>query len=1081
MNISEKLIREHCSDIIFERGESYYKSGKVVDFTVEKEYHRNGGFTSYTIEASVEESYFDEHYVEVMLNDKSGFMSANCGCPFFIDNHRKLGFCKHVVAVLLKFVREYYKENEISSAKSKLDKLLRDIKYSTLKLSDIKRNLKLEVNYSYNLYENLSSSLELKVGLDKTYVVKNIKQFLQAIERMQELEFGKNFIFRPLEQQFSQDDRKVIEFLLEVSEIDYMIDKEDGRNSSLLSGKRVYILDRQLGRLFSLLKDREIGAVIQGKQYQNVQILYEDMPLEFQMLKEKNEIVLDHGEEVPRPLSGNGKFFFYQGNIYVPSNEQLRLYVPLYNVFMGERSRKIQFDIGDGHRVASYLIPSLKAISKNMKLDSSMEESFYEAPLISKIYLDKDYRGITAEVKFNYGDIELNALKDDTIESTDGILLRDISKEAVVISGMESFGFRRNQEIYCMENEDELLEFLTDGLEKLKGFSEVYYSDAFKNMRIYNSSHVSGGIRVNSEELLEFTFGMEGVNPREIRNILQAVRQKKKYYRLKEGGFVDLQDQGIKNVVGMFDYLNINEKEFFNKGSAIISKYNALYIDEELKDELGGFRKDYSFKSLMENMKGLKEVDFNLPANLDNIMRGYQKEGFRWLKTLAHYGFGGILADEMGLGKTLQTIAFIATEKTNKPSLIVAPTSLVYNWQAEAERFSPELRTVVISGNPEERETLRNELSQYDMVITSYPLLRRDIEHYKEMEFKYCILDEAQHIKNPASQSTNAVKAVKADGYFAITGTPLENSLTELWSIFDFIMPGYLFNHSKFVERYEMPIIRNEDEDALTALNRHITPFILRRLKKQVMAELPPKIEQKLIVDMTEEQRKLYTAYLYSARQEIQEEVLAGSFNNSRIRILSILTRLRQICCDPAVFIENYTGSSGKMEALEELLEQVISQGHRVLIFSQFTSVLKNIASRLDMRNIEYLYLDGSTPAAERGSLVKSFNSGSTPVFLVSLKAGGTGLNLTGADVVIHFDPWWNPAVENQATDRAHRIGQRKTVEVIKLIARDSIEEKIYSLQEKKKEVFDKVIDDGEKAAGMLVKMDAEDIMNILK
>ncbi|MDP4089861.1 MAG: SNF2 helicase associated domain-containing protein, partial [Bacillota bacterium] len=579
MNISEKLIRENCNEVIFERGESYYKGGKVVDFSVEKEFHRGGGFTAYTIEASVEESYFDEHYVEVLFNDKSGVMSASCGCPFFIDNHRKMGFCKHVVAVLLKFFREYYKENEQSSTRNKLDKLLKDIKYTTLKLSDIKRTLKLEINYNYDLYENLSSSFEFKVGLEKTYVVKNIKQFLQAVERVQELEFGKSFVFKPLEQQFSAEDRKIIEFLLEISEIDYLIDKEEGRNSSLLTGKRVCILDRQLGRFFSLLREREIDASIQGRQFKNVRVLYEDMPLEFQMTKGREGILLDHGEDIPRPLSGNGKFFFYKGNIYAPTNEQLRLYVPLYNVFMGERSRKIQFDLGDGHRVASYLIPSLKAISKSFDLDSSMEESFYEAPLITRIYLDKNFKGITAEVKFCYGDVEISALQDETVEGKDGILLRDISGEALVISGIESFGFRRDAENFRMENEEDLMQFLVEGADKLKEFSEVYYSDAFRNMRIYNSSSVVGGIRVNSEDLLEFTFGMEDINPREMKSILQAVRQKKKYYRLKDGGFVDLQDQGIKDVVGILDYLNINEKEFFSKGSTVISRYNALFID----------------------------------------------------------------------------------------------------------------------------------------------------------------------------------------------------------------------------------------------------------------------------------------------------------------------------------------------------------------------------------------------------------------------------------------------------------------------------------------------------------------------
>lgn len=1081
MNISEKLIKEHSSSIIYERGEEYYKSGKVSDLKVEREYHKNGGFYTYDIEASVEASYFDEYFVEIMLNDRSGFMTVNCDCPFFCDNHRKLGFCKHVVAVMLKFIKEYYQKSEALYGKNKLDKLLRDIKYNTLKLSDIKKTLKLDINYNYNLYENMNSSLELKVGLDKTYVVKNMKQFLQAIERVHELEFGKGFSFKPLEQQFSSEDKKLIEFLLEINEVDYIIDNGEGRSTSLISGKRVYFIERQLSRFFSLIKDREINGTIQGEQYNNIRVLYEDMPLDFEMSRSKEEIILKHGEEVPRPLSGNGKFFFYKGNIYVPSNEQLRMYVPLYNIFMSERSRRIQFDLGDGHRVASYLIPGLRSISESFKLDSTMQESFYEEPLVTKIYLDKDNQGISADVKFCYGNIEIGALKEETVESAEGILLRDISKESLVISGIESFGFRKSKENFVMEKDEDLLRFLEEGLEKIKEFSEVYYSQAFKNMRVYNSRHVKGGIRVNSGELLEFNFEMEDINPKELKSILLAARQKKKYYKLKDGGFVNLQDQGLRNIVGMIDYLNINEKELFSSGSTTISKYNAFFLDQVLGDELQSFKKDYSFKQLIKDIKEENSIDFTLPEHLSGIMRNYQKDGFKWLKTLAHYGFGGILADEMGLGKTLQTIAFIASEKSDKPSLIIAPTSLIYNWQSEVERFAPELRTIVITGNPEDRENLRRDIDKYDMVITSYPLIRRDVESYKELDFKYCILDEAQQIKNPASQSTNAVKKIKAEGYFALTGTPLENSLTELWSIFDFIMPGYLLNHNRFLERYEIPIIRGEDEEVLASLNKHIQPFILRRLKKDVVSELPPKIEHKLVVDMTEDQKKLYNAYLLSAKETVETEFLAADSNRNKFQLIALLTRLRQICCDPSVFIENYEGESGKINALEELLEEVLDQKHRVLIFSQFTTVLKNIAQRLESKGIKYTYLDGNTPAEERSNLVKSFNAGSTDVFLISLKAGGTGLNLTGADVVIHFDPWWNPAVEQQATDRAHRIGQKKTVEVIKLIARDSIEEKIYNLQEKKKQVFEKVVEGSSGEVSLISKLSETEIRELFE
>ncbi len=342
-------------------------------------------------------------------------------------------------------------------------------------------------------------------------------------------------------------------------------------------------------------------------------------------------------------------------------------------------------------------------------------------------------------------------------------------------------------------------------------------------------------------------------------------------------------------------------------------------------------------------------------------------------------------------------------------------------------------------------------------------------------------LDEAQNIKNPQSLNAQSVKSIKANNYFALTGTPVENSLTELWSIFDFIMPGYLLNYRRFYAKYEYPIVKDKNEEALKELNNHIKPFILRRLKKHVTKELPSKIEHNIVVNMTEEQKKVYASFAESAKEEFYKEIKEKGFNKSKIKILSIITRLRQICCDPSTFIENYEGSNGKIETLLDIINSSINEGHKILLFSQFTSVLKNIAEVFKVNNINYLYLDGSTKANVRGSLVKDFNNGNGDIFLISLKAGGTGLNLTSADIVIHFDPWWNPAVEDQASDRAHRIGQKKTVEVIRLIAKGTIEEKIYKIQQKKKEIIDKVIDKNIDEEVLLSSMEEDEIQELFK
>ncbi|MBR2472258.1 MAG: DEAD/DEAH box helicase, partial [Clostridia bacterium] len=470
------------------------------------------------------------------------------------------------------------------------------------------------------------------------------------------------------------------------------------------------------------------------------------------------------------------------------------------------------------------------------------------------------------------------------------------------------------------------------------------------------------------------------------------------------------------------------------------------------------------FNDFVSKFENVSFEDYEIPKDMEHILRPYQKTGFKWLKLLASFGLGGILADEMGLGKTLQAIAFVKSEyeKTKKPTLIVAPTSLLYNWYNEIKKFSPDSSVCIISGDPAERKALAADIDKYCFVITSYGLLRRDAALYANASLAYCIIDEAQQIKNPNTINAKAVKSLKAQGFFALTGTPLENNLTELWSIFDFVMPGYLFSRHKFRTMYEIPIVKEENKNSLNELLKHTKPFILRRLKSQVMSELPQKIESKIVCEPTQKQKLLYTAYASAAKKEINTLIDNGNIARNHIKILSMITRLRQLCCHPSLFVENYNGGSGKLDVLIDLLESSIDSGHRVLIFSQFTSMLSIIADTLNEIGISYFYLDGHTPSKSRVEMADKFNSGEKSVFLISLKAGGTGLNLTGADMVIHFDPWWNPAVENQATDRVHRIGQTKSVQVMKFVAKDTIEEKIHEIQQIKQNMIDNVLETGE-------------------
>lgn len=463
-------------------------------------------------------------------------------------------------------------------------------------------------------------------------------------------------------------------------------------------------------------------------------------------------------------------------------------------------------------------------------------------------------------------------------------------------------------------------------------------------------------------------------------------------------------------------------------------------------------------------------------------MRDYQKHGFRWLKTIAAYKFGGILADDMGLGKTIQAISLILDskqrDKNRLPALIICPSSLTLNWEAEIRRFAPQLKTLVIIGTAAARSALIEKISEHDAVITSYPLLVRDIDSYAGLKFGLHFTDEAQYIKNHNTQAAKAVKAINSEVRFALTGTPIENSLAELWSAFDFIMPGYLFNYARFKNTFETPITAKKDGGAVKALQNSTAPFILRRLKKDVLNELPDKTETVLTADMEGEQRKLYAANVSALQKSLQSGL--GSEKTDRVKILAALTRLRQICCDPSLAYENFKGKSAKLEQCAELVESCVNSGHKILLFSQFTSMLDIISKRLEKLNISYYTLQGSTRAKERIRLVNEFNANDVKVFLISLKAGGTGLNLTGADIVIHYDPWWNVSAENQASDRAYRIGQRKNVQVYKLITRNSIEENIIKLQQSKSELGGLICGDGSEIAD-ITKMQPDEILDLLK
>ena len=622
------------------------------------------------------------------------------------------------------------------------------------------------------------------------------------------------------------------------------------------------------------------------------------------------------------------------------------------------------------------------------------------------------------------------------------------------------------------EDDEELLfRLLTDGLSELDGLGEVLLSERLRGIRVRPAPSLSVRATVKSD-LLNVELGASGLTKEELVEYLDGFSRQQRYVRLTSGDLVRIGDN-LKVAQELADGLGVSVEELA-AGRAGLASARSLLIDA-LLERADGVRleRDAGFHRIVRDFESYGDADIDVPAGLEATLRGYQEDGFRWLGTLERLGFGGILADDMGLGKTLQVIAHVLAQKETGRggcTLVVCPASLVYNWMSEISRFAPGLAAVAVLGTKAARRVLIGGHEGAYILVTSYDLLRRDVEEYAPLHLSRVVLDEAQYIKNPKAQVTRAVKCLDADVRLALTGTPIENRLAELWSIFDFLMPGYLGTREEFAKRYEGPVEAGE-HDGRRLLRCAIGPFVLRRLKSEVLADLPEKTESVVYSQMSPRQRKLYLATQDRLALQVQHMDKGGPQGPERLKVLAELTRLRQICCDPRLCLDGYEGGSAKLETCLELVSQARDAGHRVLVFSQFASMLDLIGQRLSAAHVTWFQLTGRTSKEARERLVRRFQAGEADVFLVSLKAGGVGLNLTAADVVIHYDPWWNVAAQDQATDRAYRIGQRRDVSVMRLVVEGTVEEKIVRMQEAKRDLAASVLD-GEEVRSLLLTRD---------
>lgn len=989
-----------------------------------------------------------DYNTHIKINMKnSDIVGTNCSCETFKENskHIKNYVCKHISAtndVFYSLAKKKMQNNKLKS--NNKPKLVKE-KNEEHKGQE-KRFLSLDINIKHMVKEGITLfNCEFRIGAGNLNLILDLKDFLYKNSLKKPLKFNDGFTYNPLKDEFLEEDKRVLQFV--------------ASHKDMISGRYLRLKQNNLKDFLKLIDEKKkINFNFNSINYE-VKVKKENVPVALTLKEGKEGFVLSHHKKFPVILNNSGDVMFFDRNLYLPRKRQLEYYIPIHKLFLKNNTITYKKSLEN----LRSLLEELKNISKNIVLDENIRV-FKEKLMKTTFNLYKNKGKIYCNVKIDYCGYIIDLIRDEK----DNSFLRDLKSEKYIEFQLERFKFIKREEDFCfIGNEEEMYELFSKGIKRLRELGEVLLSEELKEFKVLDSSLISSELKeLSNFYKLKFDFG--DFELRELRESIDAMKRGDRFYRTKKV-YLDLEDPGIVNFLNLLEDLgleNINDNEVY------IDKSKVLYIQEKLKDRNLSFIKGGNV--LQEIVGKLLNKEFKrklVPKALNAELRPYQKEGFKWINEITDLGFGGVLADDMGLGKTLQIIAFLLSQKKSK-SIVVVPTSVIYNWMDEFEKFAPSIRIGLVHGSKSKRDKVLRDFKRgigikieednlkeksyekYDVLLTTYGTLKNDEKAYENLSFDYCIIDEAQNIKNPAAQATLSVKNIKSRCNIALTGTPIENNLMELWSIFDFVMPGYLFTKDRFRERFIL------DESNLSELKSLITPFILRRLKEDVLSELPEKLEKKYLVEMKGKQKQLYSFYVKAIKNQLNENKSSEKSGRDKINLFAYLTKLREICLDPSLVVPDYTGGSSKLTVVKEIVKDASESGKKILLFSQFTSVLKKIEEDFKKEDISYLYLDGGTSAKDRVERVKRFNEDSNiKVFLISLKAGGVGLNLTSASVVIHFDPWWNPAVEDQATDRAHRFGQENKVEVIKLVAKDTIEEKIVLMQEDKRELIQSLMD----------------------
>ncbi len=1038
MKVSDNEIKKICSSTIYKRGLEYFKDGRVHIKLREEQ------ILTATVDG--EELY----NVRIDFNGDE-IKDYFCTCPYY----QTMGSsCKHIVATLKKRQTELLEGENFKDENDKIAQLLCN-KFANECFEKKKLNFKYSLNISTENERECKFYVSIACGFDELKEIDGIDRFFDCFINMSDFKISKHTAINSSKYSLSEVDSEIINILCEA----YQNKVNSGVYTNRVS--QTMIAPATAERLLPLFTVSECDFYLNSVLLSEFRVIEDNPDILIDINATDSEITLNIFES-GISLFKNGSWFIYENCFYHTEPEWRSWFMPIYNSLLSESRTQIDFKGSSRIDFATYVYPKLR--NKQGVVTTGLDTILINEKPEFSVFLDYKKDTMTAAIKAHYGTLTIQLPKD--APDSEKIVIRDLNAENDIISYFNSFNIEDN--LYFSDNGSQIYDFIFAKADELSKKATIYASDSFNKLFEEKDIDLRAKINYNDNiDLLELDFETE-LSDEEILGILNAVKLNEKHYRTKDGTFLKLGEKNTEQFK-LLDVLSFSEKDI-KKRTKQISKYHLLYI-EALKNE-GKVTTNDAFNGLVESIKNIK---IKIPNGLNDILRQYQKDGVLWLKQLSELGFGGILADDMGLGKTLEVIAFVMSEKKDKPSLVVAPSALTYNWLSEIKKFAPDAKAKIADGTKEERANSLSDIDGYDFIITSYPLLRRDPELFSNLEFSYMFIDESQHIKNPDTMSAKAVKKIKADRKFALSGTPIENRLSELWSVFDFVMKGYLYSYKEFSAIFEKNIQNTNSDSALIELRKKIGPFVLRRMKADVLAELPEKIENTIYSDFVPEQKKVYEAFHAVAKKEIDTLI---NEDNGSIQILTLLLRLRQICCHPGLFDRNYNKDSGKLLLLEELIESATSQGHRILIFSQFTSMLNIIRERLSEIGKDSFFIDGKTPAYLRNELAQRFNDGEKEIFLISLKAGGTGLNLTGADTVILYDPWWNPAVMEQAADRAYRIGQTKAVQVIKLATKGSIEEQILKLQESKKNLADNVIRKNAKTISGLTK---EEILSLFE